>query len=305
MRLRLRLDLGKRQGDRVFAVAMITPGAILLLALSVYPFLTAVWSGFFRIDTMTRQETWIGMDNYGRILRDPLFWSSLWRSLVWTISGVTVQLVLGIGISLLLHAELPGRLVTRGIVLFPYLVPSVVAAIVWRFMLNPLTGVINYILLDKMNVISQPLAWLSDARWALAALTVVGIWKFVPFMVILFLARLQTTPLEIYDAAKIDGASGWQEFRYITIPWLMPTIIVAVLLRTIWMFNHFDTVYLMAFGGPMYATTTLPVLIRTTAFGTNDMGRAAAISMCMVVVLFANAVFQFRQYARAEEQLRY
>jgi multiple sugar transport system permease protein len=124
-------------------------------------------------------------------------------------------------------------------------------------------------------------------------------------MVIIFLARLQTTPLELYDAAKIDGASGWQEFWNITLPWLQPVILVAMLLRTLWLFNHFDMVYLMAFGGPMYATTTLPVLIRNTAFGLNQMGKAAAISMTMVIILFVASFFYLRFYEQAEEQISY
>jgi len=247
----------------------------------------------------------VGLGNYKVLLHSPLFWQSLGRSLIWVVVGVSFQLVLGIAISLLLHQELRGRWLARGIVLFPYLVPAIVATLVWRFMFSPLTGVINYLLVDVLNLLDKPIAWLADPDTALMGVLIVGIWKFVPFMVILFLARLQTTPLELYDAARIDGANSWQEFRYVTLPWLQPTILVALLLRTLWMFNEFDVTYLMAYGGPMYATTTLPVLIRTTAFGSNDMGKAAAISMLMVTVLFAISFVYLRYYSRAEEQLSY
>lgn len=294
-----------KRGDRLFAVVMLGPVIILLIALNVYPFLTAVYSSFFRIHTITRETAWVGLGNYISLVQDSLFWESFWRSLVWTVPGVSIQLVLGIALSLLLHQELTGRWMARGIILFPYLVPAIVASLVWRFMFNPLTGVVNYLLVDVSGVLDQPISWLADPKMALPAVIIVGIWKYVPFMVILFLARLQTTPLELYDAAKIDGANAWQEFRYITLPWLQPTIIVAVLLRTLWMFNHFDMVYLMAFGGPLYATTTLPVLIRTTAFDLNEMDRAAAISMLMVIVLIASAFLYLRYYEQAEEQLSY
>jgi len=294
-----------RRSNFIFAYLMLTPAIIMLIALNIYPFLTAVYSSFFRIHTITREANWVGLGNYKVLLHSPLFWQSLGRSLIWVVVGVSFQLVLGIAISLLLHQELRGRWLARGIVLFPYLVPAIVATLVWRFMFSPLTGVINYLLVDVLNLLDKPIAWLADPDTALMGVLIVGIWKFVPFMVILFLARLQTTPLELYDAARIDGANSWQEFRYVTLPWLQPTILVALLLRTLWMFNEFDVTYLMAYGGPMYATTTLPVLIRTTAFGSNDMGKAAAISMLMVTVLFAISFVYLRYYNRAEEQLSY
>lgn len=301
----LGIEIGMKRGKLLFAIAMLAPVAIVLAALNIYPFLTAVHSSLFNIHTVTRETSWVGLGNYLAIFKDPIFWQSLKRSLIWTVPGVVIQLILGLAMSLLLHQELRGRWLARGIVLFPYLVPAIVASLVWRFMFNPLTGVINYILVDVLGLIGEPIAWLADPKMALLAVIIVGIWKYVPFMVILFLARLQTTPLELYDAAKIDGASGWQEFWHITLPWLQPVILVAMLLRTLWLFNHFDMVYLMAFGGPMYATTTLPVLIRNTAFGLNQMGKAAAISMTMVIILFIASFFYLRLYEQAEEQISY
>lgn len=122
-------------------------------------------------------------------------------------------------------------------------------------------------------------------------------------MVILFLARLQTTSLDLYEAAKIDGANAWQLFWNITLPWLKPTILVALMLRTIWLFNHFDMVYLMAFGGPMKATTTVPVLIRQVAFNELRMGRASAISMYLVIILIIGAIGYTYVYTQTEEQI--
>ena len=297
------ISLGMRRGNLVFAYLMLAPAIIMLFALNIYPFVMALYSSFFRIHTITRHATWVGLGNFQSLLGSTLFWQSFGRTLIWTVAGVSVQLTLGIAIALLLHQELRGRWFARGVVLFPYLVPAIVATLVWRFMFSPLTGVVNYLLVDVLNIIDKPIAWLADPDTALLGVIIVGIWKFVPFMVILFLARLQTTPLELYDAARIDGASSWQEFWYVTLPWLQPTILVALLLRTLWMFNEFDVTYLMAYGGPMYATTTLPVLIRNTAFGLNDMGKAAAISMLMVTVLFAISFLYIRYYQRAEEQL--
>lgn len=298
------MTLSMKQRDRLFAISLVVPAAILLIALSIYPFLSALYSSFFKVQTITRVETYVGLKNYIEVLSSELFWESMGRTVLWTAVGLVAQLVLGVLCSLLLHAELKGRTLARGIILFPYLVPAIVASLVWRFMLNPLTGVIDYLLVDVLHLMNEPIAWLGDPDTALWAVIAVGIWKYVPFMIILFLARLQTIPLELYDAAKVDGANFWQEFWNITFPWLAPTILIAALIRTIWLFNHFDMVYLMAFGGPMDATTTVPVLIRNTAFSLMDMGKAAAISMVMVVVLLLMSIVYGHYYKRAEETLR-
>jgi multiple sugar transport system permease protein len=296
--------IGKRLGDKIFAWGLALPSIIALTALSIYPFLTAVQSSFYKISTITRESTFVGLENFIWVFKSQLFWDSLKRSFTWTFFGVILQLVFGIIFSLVLHQELKGRNLARGLILFPYLIPAIVAAIVWRFMLNPTVGVVNYLLMDVFNLINKPMMWLMRPETALWAVILVGAWKYIPFMVILFLARLQTTPLELYDAAKIDGANPWQLFWNITLPWLKPTILVALMLRTIWLFNHFDMVYLMAFGGPMQSTTTIPVLIRQVAFNELRMGRAAAISMYMVTILFVGAIGYTWVYTQAEEQLR-
>jgi len=299
------LKLGTRLGDRIFAWGLAAPSIISLAALSIYPFITAVQSSFYRVNAFTRETSYVGLDNYAWVYQSTLFWDSLKRSFIWTFFGVGFQLVLGIVFSLVLHQELKGRNIARGLVLFPYLIPAIVAAIVWRFMLNPTVGVINYLLVDVFQVLKTPLMWLARPQTALPAVILVGVWKYVPFMVILFLARLQTTPLELYDAAKIDGANAWQAFWYVTMAWLRPIIMVALMLRTIWLFNHFDLVYLMAFGGPVKATTTVPVLIQQVAFSEMRMGRSAAISMQLVIILLIAAIGYTWAYARAEEKITY
>lgn len=299
----MRIGIGKRLGDNLFAWGLAAPAIITLTALSVYPFLTAVQSSFYSINTITRVTKFVGFENYLWALNSSLFWESLYRSLVWTIAGVAIQLVLGIIFSLVLNMELRGRNLARGLILFPYLIPAIVAAIVWRFMLNPTIGVVNYFLKDVIHLIDKPMMWLMHPETALWAVILVGVWKFTPFMVILFLARLQTIPLELYDSAKIDGANSIQLFLHITLPWLMPIILVAMMLRTIWLFNHFDMVYLMAFGGPVESTTTIPIVIRDIAFTQLKMGRAAAVSMYMVVILVIGAIGYTWAYMKREEQL--
>lgn len=300
----MQIRLGKRLEDKLFAWGLAAPSIIALAALSIYPFITAVQTSFYSVSTITRESTFVGFENYAWVFNSPVFWDALKKSFIWTIPGIIIQLVLAVICSLVLHKELKGRNIARGLVLFPYLIPNIVAAIVWRFMLNPTVGVINYTLVDVLGIIDEPLMWLMRPNTALFAVILVGVWKYTPFMIMLILGRLQTIPIELYDAAKIDGANAWQLFWHLTIPWIKPILLVAAMLRTIWLFNHFDLVYLMAFGGPMGSTTTAPVLIYKTAFDELRMGRAAAISMGLVFILLIAALAYTWSYSRAEEQLR-
>ncbi len=288
--------------DRWLALLMIAPAAILVTAFAVVPVLQGFYASFFRINSATFDMTFTGLDNYRSVLEDNLFWDSLWRNIIWVTVGMIAQLAIGLGISLLLHQELKGRGLARGLVLFPYLIPAIVIALTWRFILDPTLGIFNRMLLD-FGLIEQPLAVLSRPSSALAFVIIAGIWKYTPFMVIMFLARLQVIPLEQEEAARLDGASVWQVFRHITLPWMMPVIIIAMLLRTIWSFNEFEMVFLFVGGGPLFATTTLPVLVRHYIIVARQIGSAASTATLMVLILLAMAWVYFKLYSRAEEEL--
>lgn len=281
---------------------MILPAVVLISAFAIYPVLQGFIASLFRVDAATLKMTFDGADNYRKLFGNALFWESLNRTLLWTFVTITVQMLLGLGIALLLHQELKARNLARGLVLFPYLIPAIVIAVTWRFLLDPTLGVVNRTLVD-VGLTSGPIAFLANRRTALIFIIVGGIWKYTPFVVIMMLARLQVIPVDLEEAAQIDGATRWQVFRHITLPWLMPVIIITLLLRTIWMFNEFDMVYLFAFGGPLFATTTLPVLVRYLAFDARQIGVAAASSSVMVVILMTMSWVYFQLYNRAEGQL--
>lgn len=288
--------------DRTLAVLMILPSVILISAFAIYPVIQGFIASFFRIESATFEMTFAGINNYLKLFGDSLFWESLVRTLLWTFVTISLQLTIGLGISLLLHQELRGRNLARGLVLFPYLVPAVVVAVTWRFILDPTLGVVNRALID-WGMIERPIAFLATKSTALIFVIIGGIWKYTPFVVIMLLARLQVIPVDLEEAAQIDGASHWQVFRHITLPWLMPVIVITLLLRTIWMFNEFDMVYLFAFGGPLFGTTTLPVLVRYLAFDARQIGMAAAASSVMVAILMLMSWGYFSWYNRAEENL--
>lgn len=288
--------------DHTLAILMILPAMILITAFAIYPVLQGFYASFFRIEPATLEMRFTGLQNYQRLLSQSLFWKSLVRTLIWVSTSTAVQMVLGLGISLLLHEELKGRNIARGLVLFPYLVPAIMIALTWRFVLDPTLGIANHMLLD-FGLIDRPIAFLSRPRTALLFVIMAGIWKYTPFVVIMLLARLQVIPVELEEAARLDGAGAWQVFRHITLPWLMPVIIITLLLRTIWTFNEFDMVYLFAFGGPLFATTTLPVLVRHLAFDAQQLGPAAATASMMVIILLLAAWGYFTLYERAEQEL--
>jgi ABC-type sugar transport system permease subunit len=157
--------------------------------------------------------------------------------------------------------------------------------------------------MQKLPWLGQPPLFLADPDIAMWTVIAVNCWKYTPFITIVLLARLQTVPRELYEAAHIDGASSWQMFRDITFPWLRPVFLIALLLRTIWTVNDFDVIYLLAFGGPLNATTTLPVKIRELAFGQQDLGLASALAIVMAIAIAIIAFVYLRLYQRSEERL--
>lgn len=291
-----------QMGDRLLATLMIVPSVLIVFVFAIMPMLLGIYASFFRVESATLEMTPNNIQNYVWLLKQPLFWDSLWRSFLWVTSTTVAQLVLGIGIALLLHQELVGRNIARGLVLFPYLIPAVVIALTWRFILDPTMGIANRMLMD-FGLIERPIAFLANQNTALWFVIMAGIWKYTPFIVMMMLARLQVIPVELEEAARLDGAGPLQVFRYITLNWLMPVIIVSLLLRTIWTFRQFDIVYLFAFGGPLFATTTLPVLVRYLAFDAQKIGAAAATATLMLGMLLIMSWGYFTLYEHATEEL--
>lgn len=289
--------------DRTLGILMILPAAVLIVTYLGLPLVTAIITSLFQQDTITHARKFVGLGNFVWLWQNPLFWDSVGRSIYWTVGNAILQLFGGLGVALLLHAELRGRNLVRGIVLFPFIVPAVVAALIWNYMLNDMLGVVNYAL-QSLHIISQPLGAMSTPSNAMNSIILISTWKFVPFLIVMFLSRLQTLPLELAEAARMDGCGPLRVFTKITLPWLLPVIVVALMLRIIWSFNEFDIPFLLTQGGPVNATMTLPLLIRYLAFDYLDVGKAAAVALMMIIVLFALSRLQFRLFRYAENELQ-
>lgn len=291
-----------RRSGTTFAILMIMPAVLVLVLVMVYPALVALESSFYSINTVTRAENFVGIGNYIETINSQEFWNAFRRSVYWSFGAMISQMVCGIGLALVLHKQVKGRSFVRGLVLFPYLVPAIVAVLVWRWIFSDTVGVANYLLVDVLHILDEPIGWFHP-NYVMLSVIVMSLWKYLPYWALFVLARLQTMPTELHEAAEIDGATAWQRFYYITLPWILPVVIVLLVLRTIWAFNEFDMVYLPAGGGPLSYTTTVPVYIRQVAFQDGDMGHAAAVAMVMLVMVALLSNVYFWVYRRAERHM--
>jgi multiple sugar transport system permease protein len=278
---------------------LLLPALALLLALTLYPVLYGAWLSLFAKHSFFPEQNWVGLGNYAYILQDGEFWASVWRGAVYSATTITLQIVLGVGAALVLNEMFPGRNLLRAIVIFPYVVPTVIAVILWKWLLNSQFGLINYMLEDA-GLIDRPISFMGR-DWIMLSLILVSVWQFFPFVVIAVLARLQSIPKEMYEAATVDGANAWQRFRFVTLPQLKGILFAVVLLRTIWMFTKFDTPWLMIQGGGAETyIRTLPVYTYMRTFAFYEAGRGAAMAILMFLMLAAASAIYFGVWKREE-----
>lgn len=277
---------------------LIAPTLLIFALVIAYPLVYAIYLSFFSIYTPTLKGSWVGLDNYRAMLGSTEFWQALWTTILWTVGTLSLQVVLGVAMALLLNLNFYFRSLARSLVLFPYFVSTVVAVLVWRWMFNDVYGILNRALIAA-GLSDMPLDWLGSMPNAMISVILVGAWKYFPFVVIAVLARLQTIPESLYEAARIDGAGAWSRFWDVTLPQLREVLLVIVLLRTIWDFKEFDLIYLLTGGGPVTSTQTLPLLVYKQAFGMNAMGLASTYAIGIMVVLLVFMILYLRRARRA------
>jgi multiple sugar transport system permease protein len=282
-------------------ILLLLPAMLLLAGLTLYPVLYGVWLSLHHKHSFFPQQSWAGLENYWFLLADPEFSESVWRGVVYSVSTIMLQIVIGVGAALALNQHFPGRSLVRGIVLFPYVIPTVVAVILWKWLLNNQFGLINYGMV-MLGLTDEPINWMGRT-YIMTSLILISVWQFFPFVVLAVLARLQTIPTELYEAARVDGAGALSRFFYVTLPQLASVLFIVVLLRTIWMFTKFDTVWLMTQGGGAEKyIRTLPVYAYLRAFHYYEAGTGAAASVVMFLLLVIFAAVYFAMFRR-EEQL--
>jgi multiple sugar transport system permease protein len=270
---------GRDRGGRFLA-----PALLLLSLVTVYPVLSALYLSLHRKLIIFNIDKYVGLDNYRFLLRDDRFWNALGNTVYFTVLSVALELLLGLCIALLLNRTFRFRGLVRALVLIPWAVPTVVSARMWEWMYNTDFGILNYLLGAKIN-------WLGNPFWAMNAAVFMDVWKTTPFVVILLIAGLQVIPRDLYQAAEIDGAGKWSVFRRITLPLLMPVVLVVLIFRTLDAFRVFDAVYVLTGGGPANTTETLSIYAYKVLFQTLQFGYGSTLAVVVFLCVGMISVF--------------
>lgn len=268
---------GERVLYSIFGVAMALTALLIL-----YPAYHALELSFQDLDSFISKPVWIGFGNYADVLAMPEFWQALGRGLVFSGTTIALQIVLGVGFAMLLDTAIPAKPLVRGITVLPYLLPTIIVALTFQWMLDSTVGVFTqFVRLFGYSYIP----WGESGGVAMTVVILLSVWIWTPFVTLAFLAGLQAVPGELYEAARVDGATAWQRFWHITLPQLRPVLTVVLLLRAIWMFNKFDIIWLTTRGGPLQATEHLPVLAYRKTFEMYEVGQGAAVSAVSFLIL--------------------
>lgn len=278
----------------IFAIITFAPGILFLLGLFVVPTLFTINVSLYDA-SVTQNEAFVGLANFINVVTDEAFYNAFVNGTVFAVGSVLVHLILGLVFALLLNRTFKGSFGARIAALFPYLIPTVIVMTVWDFMLNPSFGFVNELLIAG-GIVDSGIAFFASSELAMPALIFVNSWKYTAFAVIIILPSLQSIDSSLYESAKISGANRIQMFRDITLPHIKNALFLVVLLRTIWMFNHFDIIWLFTRGGPFNSTENLPVFIYKLAIVRGDLGAGSAAALVLLSVLIVFAVVYFRLF---------
>jgi len=285
--------------EAAMGMLLVAPAVLLLMTLTLYPVLYGAWISVFNKHSFFAEQTFVGLGNYAYVLTDAQFWNSVRLGSIYALSSIILQIALGVTAALVVNEAFPGRNLVRSILIFPYVVPTVLAVILWKWLLNSQFGLVNY-LLEDAGLISQPISWMGK-DWIMTSLILVSVWQFFPFVMLAVLARLQSIPHELHEAAAIDGANALQRFVHVTLPQLKSVLFVVILLRSIWMFTKFDTPWLMILGGGAETyIRTLPVYTYQRTFAYYEAGIGSAMAVLMFLMLVVITAIYFRLFKREE-----
>jgi ABC-type sugar transport system permease subunit len=281
--------------ERRLAALLVTPALATIAGIGLLPLAWTVWESLHRHDL---RMPWLGRPfvwfaNYATLAQDSRFWSALGHTAVFTAVTVTFEILLGLVLALAMNRAFGGRGLVRAAVLLPWAIPTIVAALLARFMFEAPWGAVDTVLVS-LGIANEPVVWLAGPRAAWVPLVLADVWKTTPFVALLLLAGLQTIDPSLYEAAAIDGASAWQQLRRITLPLLRPALLVALVFRTLDAFRVFDLVYALTGGGPGTATEPIALYTFNSLMQNLEFGYGAALSVVVFAVTFALALVYMR-----------
>ncbi len=273
-----------RVAKRNTALILIVPACVILAIINLYPFFYALNLSFHKWNMArpARGYELVWLANYGAAFRDPRFINAVFRTLYFVVGAVGIEFLLGFALAFVFNSSLRGMNTLRRLIIMPVMVMPIVSALIWFYMFNQRYGIINWAL-GLVGI--APQAWLTSKTLAMPSIIIADVWQWTPFIMLVILAGLNALPEYVYEAAQIDGLSKWQTFRLVTVPLLMPTILIVVLLRVMDAFKLFDLVYTMTTGGPAGTTETLSYYIYIQAFQFFELGYAAALAILMLILI--------------------
>ena len=281
----------------------VLPAVIIVGLLFVYPFFSIIFYSFTNKNLIMPNYRFVGLDNYKAVLSDPNFFSAFFNSIKWTVLSLAGQVIIGFVLALALHRVRRFKKLYRTLLIVPWAFPTIVIAFSWQWILNGVYGYLPNIIV-KLGLMEHAPAFLTDSTWAFICLVFINIWFGAPMIMVNVLSALQTVPQEQFEAAKIDGATSWQVFRHITFPHIKVVVGLLVVLRTVWIFNNFDIIYLITGGGPSNATMTLPIFAYNLGWGTKLLGRASAVTVLLFIFLLTVCFIYFSVISKWEKEGR-
>ncbi|MBW2057731.1 MAG: sugar ABC transporter permease [Deltaproteobacteria bacterium] len=286
------MDFALEKRQKLFSYSLLIPLFVMVAGIQLFPIIYAFVLSFTDRELFSTSWNFTGLLNYRYLVESEEFWESLINNIVYAGSCVVFQITVGLSTSLLLIRKFKGNYYFRAIVTFPYLVPTIVAVLIFKWMFNDVFGIVNRALVS-MGILDQAVGWFDPDR-AMFSVVLVSVWRFFPFTILLFVPALEAIPGELYEAARVDGASPVQQFFHITLPEIREVLFVVIILRGIWMFNNFNVIWLLTGGGPAGATQHLPILSYLQAFQEFDIGLGSATSVAGLLVLLVPMLIYLR-----------
>jgi ABC-type sugar transport system permease subunit len=275
----------------IAAYLFIAPIVILFVIFRIYPLFYNFVLSFMKWNVFKSEGTWVGLNNYIKLIHDETFFCALKNTLLYTVIFVPAQITAGLGIALLLNAKFPGRTFCRTTFFMPYIVTLIATAAIWRWLYHPVSGLINTVL-ERLNL--PTCLWLHGIHTALGSVIIYSLWQSIGYSMIIFLAGLQAIPQRYYEAAEIDGASKFQSFTFITLPLLTPTLLLVLVMTTILAFGVFDQIYVMTQGGPIHATLVLVLYTYKLAFTFLKFSYAATVAVVFFSLTLLVAIIELK-----------
>ena len=284
---------------QVMPLALLSPAVLVTLAIVFFPMVQTAWMSLHEyVLFRPKNFDWVGLQNYLNVFQDEVFWISLRHTVLWIAITVPAQALLGLATALLLNQQFPWRPIARALIIIPWALPSVVIALMWAWIYDSNYGILNDLLL-RIGILETSIPWLANPDTALYAIILTLTWQGFPFFAVMILAGLQSIPRSYYEAASLDGASALRQFWHITLPGISGVLFTAILLRTIWVANSMDVIFVMTGGGPGYSTYTLPLYAFLEARTNLNFGYGSALAMTFTLLLLGVVILYLKRSAKA------